>query len=438
MALDDEAVPAPKPAPDRRPRRAIAGILAVLVIAAIGAWIARTRRPAVAHGGPNAPASGSAGGRIVPVSVAKVVQKDVPVYLDGIGNVTAYMTVNVRSQVEGRIDKVLFKEGQQVKAGDVLVQVDPRPFAIQLHSAQAALARDQANLANAKKNLDRYKTLRDQNLIPQQQVDDQQAMVDQLAATTMSDRATIESAQLNLDYARIKSPIEGVTGVRLVDPGNLVHVNDTNGIVVVTQLDPIAVLFTLPEDDLPRVAKRLAEGAAPVDAFARDGTTKLGSGTLALVDNQINAQTATIRLKAIFPNPQRSLWPNQFVKARLYLETRKNALVVPATALQRGPQGTFVYVVGEGDHVEPRTIDIDAMLGDSVIVAKGLEPGEDVVTEGQTQLRPGAKVVRKGNGRPGAPAGSASAMPAKTFPAEAGSAPPGAGRPHARPHGSGP
>jgi multidrug efflux system membrane fusion protein len=376
-------------APTRR-RSATRWIFVVVGVIAVAAvvWVLRRRAGATVAPGAQNPAD-----RVVPVSVAAAQKKDVPIFLEGLGNVLPIAQVTVKTQVEGRLDRVLFTEGQTVKKGDALAQVDPRPFQIQLHTAEAALLRDQAQLRNAQLNLDRYKTLRQQNLIPQQQVDDQQTLVDQATATVRSDQTQIENAKLQLDYAHIVSPIEGVVGVRQVDPGNLVHVADANGIVVVTQLDPIAVLFTLAQDDLGRVAKQLAQGKVPVDAYSRDGAQKLGSGELAVIDNQVNAQTATIRLKAIFRNPDRVLWPNAFVKARLLLETRKDALVVPATAVQRGPQGTFTYLVGPDKTVQSRPIEIDSTEGDQAIVSKGLAPGDQVVTDGQNQLRPGAKVA---------------------------------------------
>src|SRR5581483_914205 len=223
----------------------------------------------------------------------------------------------------------------------------------------------------------------------------------QLDGSVQVDRATIDVAKLNLDYASIRSPIDGVTGVRIVDPGNLVHASDANGLVVITQLDPIAVLFSLPQDDLTRVMQELQRGAIPVEAWSRDGTQKLSTGQLALVDNQINAATATLRLKAVFPNPQRLLWPNQFVKARLLLTTRKDALVVPATVPQRGPDGTFAYVIQQDSTVQPRNIDVEHMEGDIAIVGQGLTEGEQVVVDGQNQLRAGSKVAPRQAGQPG-------------------------------------
>ncbi len=269
-----------------------------------------------------------AANRVVPVVGAQVQKKDVPIFLDGLGSVAAFKTVTVRAQVDGRLDQVLFREGVPVKAGDLLARIDPRPFQNQLKQAEGALSRDAAQLKAAQVNYERYKNLVGQKLIAQQQADDQAALVGQLEGAVQVDKGTIDVARLNLDYALIRSPIDGVTGVRIVDPGNLVHASDQTGLVVVTQLDPISVLFSLPQDELPRVMQQLAQGQLPVEAWSRDGSQKLATGRLLLVDNQINAATATLRLKAVFPNPQHLLWPNQFVKARLLLTTRKDALVV--------------------------------------------------------------------------------------------------------------
>jgi membrane fusion protein, multidrug efflux system len=360
--------------------------LVVLVAAVVAVWVVKRRGRAAA-------ATAVTADRVVPVTVATVQRRDVQIFLEGLGNVVPIASVTVKTQVEGRLDKVFFTEGQSVKKGFVLAQVDPRPFKIQLHQAQAAAAKDYAQLRNAKINLDRYKTLREQSLIPQQQLDDQKANYAAAAAAAAADHALIENAKLQLDFARIVSPIDGVTGVRQIDPGNVVHAGDPNGIVVVTQLDPIAVVFTLPQDDLPRVSTQLARGAMPVDAMSRDGDQKLATGQLAVIDNQVNATTSTIRLKATFPNPTRVLWPNAFVKARMLLETRSKALAIPATAVQRGPQGTFAYVVGPDKTAVNRPIEIEVTEGDIAIVAKGLSDGETVIIDGQNQLRPGAKVA---------------------------------------------
>ncbi len=368
------------------------GILALSVLTGAGfaarAYLNREARAAPEKGAPGE-------GRVVPVVVAPVVARDMPVYLDGLGNVVASATVTVRAQVSGRLDEVLFKEGQEVRKGDVLAQIDPRPFRIQLHQAEAALARDRAQLEGAKRNFDRFTALGKDGLSSQQQIDDQRTLVAQLEATSRADQAQIESAQLSLDFARVTSPIDGVTGVRLVDRGNVVSPSDPSGLVVITQLDPIAVVFTLPQDDLPSINKEIAKGELTVDALSRDGSKKLAEGKLALVDNQINASTATIRLKALFPNPERLLWPNAFVKARLLLTTRKGALVVPSAVVQRGPQGTFAYVIGPDQKAAVRPIQIEATQGELSIVASGLKAGEEVVVDGQYQLRPGAKVAAR-------------------------------------------
>ena len=358
--------------------------------------------PGQARGG-----AGSAGARVVPVVAVPVAQKDVPIFLEGLGNAAAYKTVTVRSQVDGRLDKVLFKEGEPVKRGQLLAQIDPRPFQIQLLNAQGALKRDLAQVENGNKNYQRYQQLVEKKLIAQQQADDQLALVNQLTGSVQIDQAAIDSARLNLDYARITAPIDGVTGVRLVDPGNLIRAADPTGIVVLTQLDPIAVLFTLPQDDLPQVAEQMQAGQLLVEAYSRDGSTKLGTGKLELIDNQINSATATMRLKAVFPNPQRVLWPNQFVKARLLLTTKKGALVIPATAILRSPDGTFVYLVQKDQAVQQRPVEVEMTLADVSVISKGLTPGEMVVIDGQNQLRPGTKVQVRTPGQKAQPAARA-------------------------------
>ena len=367
-------------APNSKPRVAI-----VVAIAAVLAGPLACHRSA--KGVPAA-----AGGRVVPVLATAAVLGDVPVFLEGLGNVIAYKTVQVRSQVDGRLDKVLFKEGQAVRRGEVLAQIDPRPFLIQLHQAEGAQARDRAQLQDLKLNLERFKDLRGRKLIAQQQVDDQAAQVGQLDGAVRIDQAAIESARLNLDYARITAPISGVTGVRQVDPGNVVHASDPAGIVLVTQLDPISLLFSLPEGNLPRIAQQFARGPLQVEAWSRDGQTRLGIGKLELVDNQINASTGTVRLKAVFANPQHLLWPNQFIKSRLHLTTLQNALVVPSTVVQRGPEGTFAWVINQDQTVVPRAVEVELTQGEQTVIAKGLAPGEQVVVDGQSQLRAGAKV----------------------------------------------
>jgi multidrug efflux system membrane fusion protein len=393
--------------PPRRGRWLALGLALVAVAAVL--WLVRRST----SGGPAArpgPAA-AAPARAVPVVAAPAVRSDVPVTLEGLGSVVAYRTVTVKAQVDGRLDQVFFREGQPVRAGQVLAQIDPRPFESQLHQVEGARARDAAQLAAAKVNLERYRTLARQNLIGQQQADDQAALVAQLEGTVRVDDAAIESARLNLAFTRITSPTDGVTGIRIVDPGNVVRASDQNGIVLVTQIDPIAVVFTLPQDQLPAVAEAMARGPLQVDVLGRDGATLLGAGRLELIDNQINQATGTMRLKAVLPNPRRVLWPNQFVNARLHLSVHQGALVVPGTAIQRGPSGVYVYVIGADATVAPRPVEVAASAGDLVVIGRGLAEGERVVVDGQNQLRPGSKVAareapRAGGGPAPAPGGA--------------------------------
>jgi membrane fusion protein, multidrug efflux system len=380
-------------------RRWVTAAVAVALVAAVVWYV---RRPRAAAPGPAQQQQ-----RPIPVVTGVVQQRDLPIYLDGLGSVIAAKTVTVRPQVDGRLDAVLYREGQVVRRGQVLAQIDPRPFQVQLKQAEGALARDAAQLKTARITLGRNEDLLRRKLIAPQDVDNASAAVGQFEGAVRIDQAQIDNAKLNLDYARITSTIDGVTGVRLVDPGNLVHASDANGIVVLTQLDPIGVLFTLPQDDLPRVAQQMELGTLSVEAWSRDGNTKLATGELLLIDNQINQNTATMRLKATFANPQRLLWPNQFVKARLLLSVRKGALVTSATAVQRGPEGTFVYVVGPDDTAQPRKVEVDLTQGDLVSLARGLQAGEVVVIDGANQLRPGAKVAPRqaGQQRPAQPSG---------------------------------
>jgi len=377
-------------------------VLGAIVVTAAGllAWnrLRPISRPQASGGGPTAPQE-----RSVPVTVVPAARRDVPVYLSGLGNVVASMTVTVKTQLDGRLEQVLFKEGQTVRRGQLLAQIDPRPYQVQLEQAQGSLARDQAQLKNAQLNVARDRELVRQNLIAQQQLDTDLSTAGQLEGAIQVDKAAIDAAELNLDYARITAPIDGVTGVRQVDPGNVVHTTDASGIVLITKLDPIAILFSLPQDQLTPVLEELGRsGTLPADAFSRDGSTLLGSGRVTLIDNQINQATSTIRLKAEVPNPRRLLWPNQFVNVRLHLNTQKDALVVPATALQRGPNGTFVYVAGADASALLRPVEVSLIQGDLAILSRGVEPDEQVVVDGQNQLRPGVKVVAREAGRPAA------------------------------------
>lgn len=370
--------------------RVVVSLVAVALIALVTWRVAFSRPDAPAGGG------GRRGGadpdRAVPVTLSVVKKEDVQISADGLGAVTPLATVAVKSRVDGKLEQVLFKEGQPVKKGDPLAQIDPRPFRIQVDQASATLARDSAAARNAMLNLERLKGLRDQKLIPQQQVDDQQTLFDQAEAVMGIDRAQVDAAKLSLEWSRITAPIDGVTGVRQIDPGNLVRASDPTGLVLLTQLDPIAVLFTLPQDALPAVSQAMAEGPLTVEAFARDGTTLIATGTLTVIDNQINQTTATIRLKAEFPNAQHTLWPNAFVKTRLKLSKREGMLTLPTPAVLRGPKGPFVYVVGADNTAAVRPIVIDSTEGPLTLIASGLAEGDRVVSDGQSQLRPGSKV----------------------------------------------
>lgn len=362
---------------------------AVGVLALVGAGLFARAKKAGPSGA--TPAGSSAEARPIPVVVAAATQRDVPVFLDGLGNAVPLVTVTVRPQVDGPLTEVAFKEGQSVKKGDLLARIDPRPFAIQVHQAQAALARDQAQYKNAQVNSARYIALHDQGLATQEQLDNFEATAEQLAGTVKSDQAQIESAQLNLAYTEVRSPVDGVTGVRQVDQGNVVHASDPNGIVVVTQLDPMTIVFTLPQDDLPQINKQIDAGLN-IEAYSRDGSQLLGRGKLTLIDNQVNVTTATVRLKGTVPNPDKALWPNEFVRARLVLAVRSGVLAIPAPAVQRGPQGTFVYIVNADQTAALRTIAVDTVQEQWAIISSGIQVGDKVVVEGQNQLRPGAKV----------------------------------------------
>ena len=356
--------------------------------------------------------TGNRSERPIPVVVAGVEERDVPVYLDGLGTVVAFNTIAVHTQVDGRLLDVRFNEGQDVRKGQLLALVDPDPFAAQLQQADGALVRDSALLRSSRVNLVRNQELRRQNLVAQQNVDDQAALVGQYMGAVRVDRGQIATARLNLKYARIVSPVDGVVGLRLIDPGNIVHAADASGIVMVTQVDPISVVFTLPQDDLPQVSRALRNGALTVEVFSRDGDVPLARGLVTAIDNQINVTTATIRLKATVANRERALWPNQFVKARLLVSTRAHATVVPATAIQRGPDGLFAYVVGANDTVSVRRVQPELTTGDVSIVKRGLVRGEVVVTEGQNELSPGSRIAPRAatpDGGSGAPDGGSGA-----------------------------
>jgi len=362
------------------------------VMMAIGAvllvfLVLRTSRSPAA-----APARPPAGLAAVPVAVAPVERTDVPVRLSALGSVAPFNTVTVRPRVDGQLMRVFFREGQFVNRGDLLAEIDPRPFEVQLEQAQGQLARDQAQLANARVDLARYQTLLNQDSIAQQNVDAQRSTVGQLEAALEVDQAAIDSARLNLTYSRITAPISGRVGLRLVDVGNVVSASSTTGLVVITQIEPIAVVFTLPEDALRTVLPRIRAGASlPVDAFDRSGATRLATGSVLTLDNQIDQSTGTVRVKAVFDNRDRALFPAQFVNVALLADTQRARLVVPTTAVQQGPQGPFVYIAHDGKAVV-RPVTVGIIQNERAAIASGLAAGDLVVTDGIDRLRNGSAV----------------------------------------------
>jgi multidrug efflux system membrane fusion protein len=333
----------------------------------------------------------------VPVVTATVRQGEMPVYLTGLGTVTAFNTVVVKSRVDGQLIRVGFREGQYVHEGDLLAEIDPRPFQVQLTQAEGQLARDTAQLKAAMLNLARYRDLLSNDLIAKQQVDDQAATVGQYEGTVKLDQGAIDNAKLQLTYARITAPISGRIGLRLVDAGNMVHASDQTGLLVITQVQPIAVIFTLPEDNLPAVLTKLRAGdRLPVEAYDRAGRVRLATGSLLTTDNQIDQSTGTTRMKAVFENKDNALFPNQFVNVKLLLDMRNEAIIVPIAGIQRGPQGTFVYVVKADQTVDVRPVTIGPASSDNASIEAGLSAGESVVVDGVDKLRAGSKVqVRK-------------------------------------------
>ncbi len=329
----------------------------------------------------------------VPVVAQMVARGNVPIYLRGIGYVQAYNTVVIHSQIQGQITQIAFTEGETVHAGDLLAQIDPRPYQAQLDQATANRDRDQAQLANAQLDLQRYLPLLGKGFATPQQVDTQKAQVAQLAAAVKGDEAAIENAQVQLGYTRITSPIEGVTGIRGIDVGNIIHPTDPNGLVVVTQLQPISAVFTLPETDLPQIQQQMAKGPLTVLALSQDGKATLDQGTLEVLDNQIAQANGSVRLKAKFPNPQNRLWPGELVNVRLLIEIRPDALTVAAPAVQQGPQGAYVYVVKSDHTVESRAIHVAQIGSLRAVIDAGLSAGEQVVVDGQSRLQPGSHVT---------------------------------------------
>jgi membrane fusion protein, multidrug efflux system len=361
-----------------------------LLIAVAGLGIVARSRPwgstAGAQGGVPAPPR-------VPVVAAAVRTRDVSVYLTGLGTVTPLNTVTVKTRVDGEMIAVHFKEGQIVSNGDLLAEIDPRPFQAQLTQFEGQLQRDQALLDNARLDLKRFQVLITTDAVPRQQLDTQASLVQQLEGTVKNDQGQIEATKVQLVYCRITSPITGRVGLRLVDPGNIVHATDTGGLVIITQLQPITVVFTIPEDSIPTVLERLQHGVRlPVEAYDREQRRKLADGALLTIDNQVDPTTGTVRLKAEFPNTDNRLFPSQFVNARLLIETQRGATVVPTAAIQQSPRGSFVYVLRPDRTVGVRQVTVGVTDGDDVSIEQGLAVGEQVVVEGTERLRDGAAI----------------------------------------------
>jgi membrane fusion protein, multidrug efflux system len=368
---------------------------------------------AASKGGGGKKGGGGRGFPPVSVAVAKAEVRDMPVFLSGLGSVDAFNTVTVKSRIDGQIVQIAFREGQDVKQGQLLAVIDPRPYDVALKQAEAALFKDQSALNDAKLNMKRFADLVKDGVIPQAQYDTQASQVGQLEGAVRADQAQIDSVKLNLVYTRITAPVSGRVGLRQVDVGNMVHASDPTGILVITQLQPIAVIFSLPEDQLPSVSKGMRAGTLRAEAYSRDDQTKLATGKLLTIDNQIDAATGTAKLKAVFDNHDGALFPNQFVNIHLLLETRKDNIVVPAASIQRGPQGTYVFALKPDKTVEIRPVTVSFNGGGFTAVSSGVAQGDLVITDGQDRLQSGSAVeVRGGDGGAGPNGPPASAAPA--------------------------
>jgi membrane fusion protein, multidrug efflux system len=410
-APDLREAPTVVPARNRKRTRNIA-IGVVIIIAILLFLLVRHRTAAQAK----ANSAAGKGKQAVPVAVAPVQVQDVPVYLDGLGNVNALSTVTVKTRLDGQLLQFNFQDGQLVHAGEELAVIDPRPSLAALAQAQANEFKDTAALENARRDLARYSELYKTGVMSQQQYDTQLSQVRVAEGAVKSDAAQVQNAQLNVSYCHIKAPITGRVGIRFVDPGNMVHASDANGLLVITQMQPIAVLFTLPEDQLPAVVQHMRSGTLVVEAWNRDLTQKLATGRLLTIDNQIDPNTGTFRVKAIFDNSDGSLYPNQFINARLQVEIRRGALTIPSAAIQHGSQGNYVYVVQPDQTAEMRVVQVVLSEGTTSVV-DGVKAGEQVVTDGADKLQPKGKVEigggrgAAGRGRPAGGGGQKARKP---------------------------
>jgi multidrug efflux system membrane fusion protein len=364
-------------------------LLLLLVGGAVTAYLLATNR------GGQAPAPAASSAAAVPVTVGPAMSRDLPIWLAGIGSAQPLNVVTVKVRVDGQLDRVAFTEGQEVHAGDLLAQIDPRPFQAQLKQAEANRAKDQAQLANARVDLTRFTKLTSLGAAPSQNVDTLKAQVASLEATVQADEAMADTARLQLGFTSVSSPIDGRVGLRLVDPGSIVHATDPNGLVTVTQMEPIAVLFSLPQDDLPDVLSAASKGRLSVAAYTRDGSRSLAQGELVFVDSQVDQTNGQVRLKASFANPDRSLWPGEFISARLLVRTDRNVTVIPSRAVQRGRDGTYVYVLKADRTVELRPVKTGSTVDGVTALLAGVSAGETVIFDGQSRLSPGAKVDAK-------------------------------------------
>ena len=404
-------------------RRGWIWLLLLCLLAGAAYWVYARNDGGKSAGARGGKQGANAMNRSQPVSAAAARTGDINIFLDGLGTVVPLNTVTVRTQVDGELSAVMFREGQMVRQGDVLAQIDPRPYQVQLAQAQGTMARDEALLKNAQADLARYRTLYEQDSIAKQQLDTQASLVRQYEGALKADQAQIDSAKLQLTYSRIVAPISGRLGLRQVDVGNIVHASDTNGIVVITQLQPITVVFTLPEDNIGAVMQKLRAGEKlAVDAYDRAGKTKLAAGMLLTVDNQIDPATGTIKLKAQFSNEESALFPNQFVNARMLLDVRHDAVLVPSAAILRGTQGTFVYVINQDKTVSVRPVKLGPTEGETAAIESGLSAGEVVVVDGTDKLREGAR-VEIGEHNAGAPVDDA-ARPQGKHRRDGGASPP--------------